>query len=221
MQRVALSLAESSQRTAAPGFDGSSWPVSRTTEELCNRWVRGMPAYAAAARADVTPGTISNAIPAEHERIPPLQPNDVLSPQRQPDQGLVDLILGAAELSALLPGKNALAPRRRQVEHLGRDQVVVHDGVGLAQDAPGLEREQFRIPGPGADKVHGSWAHMSAPGPAWSAGRARARAICVSLSIESFAASRSVLISRSGERGASYGESIPVNCWIRPARAFL
>src|ERR1022692_1094774 len=36
---------------------------STTPEELCTRWVRGRPAYAHAARADVTPGPISNAIP--------------------------------------------------------------------------------------------------------------------------------------------------------------
>ena len=38
------------------------------------------------------------------------------------------------------------------VHHLGVDQVVDQDDIGLAQGLDGLERQQFRIAGAGADE---------------------------------------------------------------------
>ncbi len=157
----------------------------------------------------------------EHERVAALEPDDRLPGKRQADEHLVDLVLGPADLPALLPHEHALASRRGEVEHLLRDKVVVHDDVGLAEDPAGLDRQELRVAGPSADEVDGSRGHISAPAPIGSSGFASPRASRASLSSESPRLSRSVRISRSGASGASYGESIPVNCVIWPARAFL
>ena len=72
-------------------FSGFSCPVMKVTAEDRSLWVSGIPAYAGAAIAEVTPGTISNSMPAEasssasspplaeYERVSALEPHDGLA----------------------------------------------------------------------------------------------------------------------------------------------
>ncbi len=140
---------------------------------------------------------------SEDERVAALQADDGLSLEREAHERPVDLVLGGAELPGLLAREEALASGPRELEGLRRDEVIVNDDVGVGEDAPGLERQQFRIPGPGAHEVYGAGGHMSEPDPACSAGRASPSASWVRISIESLTDCLSVRISRSGERGAS------------------
>ena len=55
------SRAAPSRRRRAPA---SPWPVTTAKDEDRPRWVSGIPAYAGAATAEVTPGTTSKGIPA-------------------------------------------------------------------------------------------------------------------------------------------------------------
>ena len=65
MRKTALGArASASQSSEDDSFVGSSCPVAIATHDAWSRCVSGMPAYAGPAIADVTPGTISNAIPA-------------------------------------------------------------------------------------------------------------------------------------------------------------
>jgi len=56
--------ASDAQSMALSGRVGSSCPVTNVTCAAVPRWVTGMPAYAGTAWAELTPGTISKAMPA-------------------------------------------------------------------------------------------------------------------------------------------------------------
>jgi hypothetical protein len=80
--------------------------VAIVTDAASPRWVTGIPAAAGAARAELTPGTISKRIPAatsdnassppatEHERVATLESNDPSSESPKIHQKLVDFVLG-------------------------------------------------------------------------------------------------------------------------------
>src|SRR5439155_135333 len=52
------------QSTLDRSLSVSSWPVTTANDEAMPRCVSGIPAYAATATAELTPGTTSNGIPA-------------------------------------------------------------------------------------------------------------------------------------------------------------
>ncbi len=58
-------VASLDQSKAVEGFSGSSCPVTIVSVDANVRCVTGIPAYAGAATAAVTPGTTSNSIPAD------------------------------------------------------------------------------------------------------------------------------------------------------------
>jgi len=82
MANVPAPTASRSQSTSLSAFLGSSWPVIRTTVEAMPLWVRGIPAYAAAASAEVIPGTTAKGIScrASSKASSPPRPNTKGSP---------------------------------------------------------------------------------------------------------------------------------------------
>ena len=61
---VSTPVASFAQSMLLSSFVGSSWPVITANDDASARCVTGMPAYAGAAIADVTPGSTSNGTPA-------------------------------------------------------------------------------------------------------------------------------------------------------------
>jgi hypothetical protein len=126
----------------------------------------------------VTPGTISNATPAqcprlfaaapEDERIPAFQPDDALAVPRQPNEQRVDLFLPRR-----LGDPAALADvvERRPATRVGdwekrgiRERIVDH-GVAVIEQGPTANGQQPGIPWPRTDEVD------DARGPFGSHGR--------------------------------------------------
>ena len=62
MARVWFGPASRVQSASTP--PGLAWAVTKVTAWAWSRWVRGMPAEAAQARAAVTPGTTKTGTPA-------------------------------------------------------------------------------------------------------------------------------------------------------------
>jgi hypothetical protein len=60
---VSAPVAIFSQAMLDEGFSAASLPVMKATVDATFLWVTGIPAYAGAAIAEVTPGTISKGIP--------------------------------------------------------------------------------------------------------------------------------------------------------------
>ena len=95
------------------------------------------------------------AAAAEHQRVAALQPHHAVAVARQADQALVDAKLRRAAPAGALADR--LQPRlRRQRQDLRRDQRVVQHDIGLGQGARGVQGEQARVAGTGADQPDGA-----------------------------------------------------------------
>jgi hypothetical protein len=73
----------------------------------------------------------------------------------------VDVALPDARAPRRLADVDDLRARRRLVEQLLRDETVVDHGLGLAQAAQRLERDQLRIAGAGTDERDARADHAS------------------------------------------------------------
>ena len=150
---------------AASRLPSALWPETKVTAEASLRWVSGMPADAAQPRAAVTPGTIATgrarcaqrldllAAAAEDEGIARLQAHHRLAGAHAADQLGVDLVLRPAGVAFALADRDELGVAARARQHRRRHEVVVQDGVGLAQELRGLERQKIGIAGAGADDM--------------------------------------------------------------------
>ncbi len=81
--RVPLARARAPQSSSGPAPPSRRrWPVTKVTDGAWSRWVRGNPAYTAAAEAEVTPGTTSKGMPsrARASASSPSRPNTAGSP---------------------------------------------------------------------------------------------------------------------------------------------
>ena len=108
----------------------------------------GMPAYAVTPTPAVTPGTISNGIPAggkrqrllgpapEDQRVSTLEPDHATPRSRMVDQELVDLVLGQRAMTDRLAGADPHGLGRRQIEQARTGQMVVHDHIGAGEKRP-------------------------------------------------------------------------------------
>ena len=61
--------AKASQSCSPVPSDPPTRPVTTVTDAATPRWVTGMPAAAGTPKADVTPGTTSQATPASRQRL--------------------------------------------------------------------------------------------------------------------------------------------------------
>ena len=126
------------------------------------------------------------AAAAEHEGIARLQAHHRLAGAHAAHQLGVDVVLRPARWPLRLPTDDELgvAPGARQDGR--RHEVVVQDGVGLAQELRGLQRQQIGIARAGADDMgdaHGrqpaagivELAQRGAPGAGIVAGQHQAR----------------------------------------------
>ena len=130
--------------------------------------------------------------------MPPARSAAISSPARPKIMGSPDLSrttrlpdLASPTISALmssclqegaiagLADQHALGLAAGEVEDLGRHQIVEQDDVGRAQRAHGLERQQLRIAGPGADQrdVTCSLAHCAGRAPRSSSAARRQIAV--------------------------------------------
>ena len=95
------------------------------------------------------------AAAAEHQRVAALQPHHAVAVARQADQALVDAKLRRAAPAGALADR--LQPRLwGERQDLRRDQRVVQHDIGLGQGARGVQGEQARIAGTGADQPDGA-----------------------------------------------------------------
>ena len=93
------------------------------------------------------------AAAAEDERVAALQPHHALARPRRLDQPLADLLLRHRGHAGRLADVDQLGVLARPVERPRRDQPVVVDRVGRADQLQRARRHQPRIAGPGADEV--------------------------------------------------------------------
>ena len=122
------------------------------------RWVTGMPASAAAAIAELTPGTTSKATPAaasasafftaapEHERVSPFETHDAAAASRGAHHEPVDELLAHLRAARPLADEHPLR-RRRQLERARIDERVVEHELRLRQTLRRLARQQIGIAG--------------------------------------------------------------------------
>ena len=174
MTSVPPARASASQSVSRVPLAGSSCPVTIVTLVETPRCVTGMPAYAGAAIALVTPGTTSNgtcaamhasrllAAATEHERIAALEPHYRLAFAPVRHEHVVDLLLVHRGATGRLPNVDPLGRGGREVEERGRRQAVVDDDIGTAQQFFAAACEESRVAGSGADEVHGHGATPSA-----------------------------------------------------------
>ena len=137
-------------------YASSAWPETTTKPDDMPRWVTGMPASAAAAIAELTPGTTSNEIPAaasasrffstaaEHERVAALEAHDPLPGAGGADHQPVDELLPDLRAARALADEHALR-RRRQRERCRIDERVVEHEVRVAEAIRGLPRQQVGV----------------------------------------------------------------------------
>ncbi len=96
------------------------------------------------------------AAAAEYQRVAALQPHHAMAVARQADQALVDAKLRRAPPAGALADR--LQPRLRcERQDLRRDQRVVQHDVGFGQGVRGVQGQQARIAGTGADQPDGAW----------------------------------------------------------------
>ena len=141
-------------------------PVRMRTAEARLRSVAGMPAYAGPARADVTPGATSKAMPASasaaasspprpnKKRIAALEPDNALPTTRPLNQQLIDLLLqmlAAARRMLAYVDKLSAGPRLSQQR--GIDQPVKDNDIGATEQSRAPDGDQAGIAGPRANKV--------------------------------------------------------------------
>ena len=141
-------------------FEPASLPVTIATEDECSLCVRGMPAYAGTASAELTPGTTSNSTPLSRR-------NSASSPPREKRKGsppfrrttffpdLASLSMSAVEpvLLFLAGGAGLLAPvdldhsvRDHAQDVLPHEPVVDHD-VRLPEAEQGGQGQEAWVPG--------------------------------------------------------------------------
>ena len=94
------------------------------------------------------------ATAAEDERIPALDAHHALALAGLADQDFANLLLRNRMMALGLADIDAVGIAAGQVQDRSRDQTVMHDHIGLAQQAGGLDRQQVRIAGTRADQVH-------------------------------------------------------------------
>ena len=95
------------------------------------------------------------AAAAEHEGIAALQPHHALAGRGVFDQQVMDACLGGVVVAAdALADLDQLGVAMRQRQHIGADQAVVEDHVGLGERARGMQGEQARIAGAGTHQAH-------------------------------------------------------------------
>src|SRR5207248_1983544 len=100
------------------------------------------------------------AAAAEQERVAALEAHDALAAAGGVDQRLVygDAALGVAW--AEFSDREAFGGWRDEVEDARRDEGVVEDEIGLAQQLDGSQGQQTAVPGAGADQGYeGGWVH--------------------------------------------------------------
>ena len=146
-----------SQSTPDAAREGSSLPVTTAKLAAILRCVTGMPAYAAAAMADVTPGTTSKghrgrrerqrllAPAAEDERVAALEPHHPLSRRAVLDQQRADLLLRHQVVAAPLARVDHQRVRPRVLQQLLGDEPVVHNDVGRPQQRQPLGRNEAGV----------------------------------------------------------------------------
>jgi hypothetical protein len=93
------------------------------------------------------------AAAAEDVRVAALEPHHALAGFGQAHQQIVDFFLRQRMVAAFLAGIHQFRVRPGQGQDFLRDQVVVDQDVGLADQARGLEGQQFGIAGAGADQI--------------------------------------------------------------------
>jgi hypothetical protein len=69
---------------------------------------------------------------------------------------LVEFVLRHAVIRAFLAGVDLLGVRPRQSEYAFGNQMVVDDGIRLADQAGGAQRQQVEVTRAAADDVDGS-----------------------------------------------------------------
>ena len=159
--------ASASQSVSTVSLAGSSWPV--TTVKLVERprWVTGIPAYAAAAIALVTPGTTSKDTPAamhasasspprpKTKGSPPLSRTTAF-PSRPcaTSSALICSCVIAARPGALPTSMRAAVAGASSSSAGGREPVE-HDHVGGAQQCFASAGQESWVAGTGPDQVHG------------------------------------------------------------------
>ena len=141
-------------------------PVRKVTERDTARCVKGIRAWAAHASAAVTPGHHLEgnagvgqrlgflAAAAENVGIAAFQPHHALPGARQPDQQSVDLGLGLTMVGGPLADIDSFDVWACHGEHLGANQAVVHDYLGLTEQPVGAERQKVCGTGAGADQIN-------------------------------------------------------------------
>ena len=150
---------------------------------------------------------------SEDERVAALETHDAMAAARLADHQPVDRILANRRTAGALadektPGMRRVAQRRRL------DERIVEDEIRLAQPPHGLQRQQLRIAGAGADERHearhfagSAWAACSDASacPAWLARSAEPVACAVARAADCLASYSEFNASSSSGRRASIG----------------
>ena len=102
------------------------------------------------------------AAPPEDERIATFQPHDPLSLTAEPNQQIVDLLLGCAVGAGSLADVVQFGVRARPSQDGAVDEGIEDDGVRFAQELPAPQGEQFRVARPGPNDVNDP-SHQSLP----------------------------------------------------------
>ena len=155
-----------SERQSTSGSPARRWPVTTVNAAATPRWVTGTPAALGAPTADVTPGTTSNgtagveqrlgllAATTEHVRVAALEADHPAPVAGQLDEQRRDQLLRDGTPGSLAD-VDQLGGRGDQRQHPVADQRVVHDDVGLGEQAGGLDGQQVGVAGSGADERDG------------------------------------------------------------------
>ena len=125
----------------------------------------GTPVYAAIPRGEVTPGHDLErnagvgqrfgffAAAPEDERIAALQANDIQTAFAPVDEKRADLFLRERVFRFFLADVDALGGSGREVEQIGTGEVIVENAVGVFEQAPGFDGDEFRIARSRADQI--------------------------------------------------------------------
>ena len=157
--------ASASQSSADDSFVGSSCPVAIATHDAWSRCVSGMPAYAGPAIADVTPGTISNGMPASASSSasspprpntngsPPLSRTTVRPVRACSISSSLMRCCPARALTRTLPDVDELARAARASEAPGGRDGRRRRRPRARAARPPRTRDEDRITGTGPDDV--------------------------------------------------------------------
>ena len=118
---------------------------------------------AAGIEAIVVPGvTAALACAAsEDEGVTAFQAHDAVAGAGLLDHQLFDLVLRHRMVAARLADVDAPGVTASAIQHLGRDQLVVDDDVGVLKRAQGLEGQQLGVAGTGADDMDHAMSGLS------------------------------------------------------------